>query len=162
MQLITQNHLESLSSQAQRSARRRANWNLHPRLADPIQRFCNAMEPGTYVRPHRHQLFGRWELFLAITGAALVVTFGHDGSLLTRTVIGVDGPHYGLEIPVGVWHTVVSLRSGTVLFEVKPGPYAPLTDKDFAPWAPAEGESACTRFERWFREGSIGSHPPSV
>ena len=31
------------------------------------------------------------------------------------------------------------LEPDTVVFEVKPGPYQPTSDKDFAPWAPAEG-----------------------
>lgn len=162
MKRITREQLETLSRQAARSARRRANWNLHSNLHDPTQRFCNAMEPGTYVRPHRHEAPPRWELFFAITGQALVVTFGHDGSLLTRASIGAEGPDYGIEIPMGVWHTVASLKSGTVLLEIKPGPYVPVTDKDFARWAPEEGHSACTRLERWFREGPIGSHPPGA
>lgn len=160
MKVITQHRLQALSREAVRCARRRANWNLHPSLDDPIQRFCNAMEPATYVRPHRHEAPARWELFLALSGAAAVVTFSDDGCLLARASIVAEGPDYGIEIPVGVWHTVAALRSGTVLFELKPGPYQPLTDKDFAPWAPAEGQGACSRFEEWFREGAIGTRPP--
>lgn len=162
MKRITRQQLETLSRQAAESARGRANWNLHPSLADPTQRFCNAMEPGTYVRPHRHQAPGRWELFLALTGEAQVVTFSEKGGLLARVTIGADGPDYGIEIPEGVWHTVASLQPGTVLFELKPGPYIPLTDKDFAPWAPTEGHSTCPQFERWFRDGPLESFPPSA
>jgi cupin fold WbuC family metalloprotein len=92
----------------------------------------------------------------------VVVTFGDDARLLARVTIGAEGPEYGVEIPVGVWHAVASVQHGTVLFELKPGPYVPLTDKDFAPWAPAEGRSACGDFERWFREGAIGSYPPGT
>ena len=119
------------------------------------------MEPGTYVRPHVHPEPGRWELFLALTGAAVVATFDGTGRLLGRLVISAQGPEYGVEIPVGVWHTVASLQPATVLFELKPGPYVPLTDKDFASWAPPEADPACQHFERWFREGAIGSLPPA-
>ena len=56
-----------------------------------------------------------------------------------------------------MWPTFAALEAGTVLFEIKPGPYSALTDKDFAHWAPPEGDPACPAFERWFREGEIGS-----
>lgn len=102
MKVITQHRLQALSREAVRCARRRANWNLHPSLDDPIQRFCNAMEPATYVRPHRHEAPARWELFLALSGAAAVVTFSDDGCLLARASIGAEGPDHGIEIPVGI------------------------------------------------------------
>lgn len=160
IKIIDSRSLCNLSSTASGSARRRANWNLHPVLDDPIQRFCNAMEPGTYVRPHRHAGEGRWELFLALTGSAIIVTFDGGGLLKERVFIDAKGPNFGLEIPGDTWHTVAAAKAGTVLFELKPGPYVPLTDKDFAPWAPAEGASTCAAFEVWFRDGEEGSAPP--
>jgi hypothetical protein len=45
---------------------------------------------------------------------------------------------YGIDIRTGVWHTLFFLEPATVLYEVKPGPYTPLTDKDFAPWSPRD------------------------
>jgi hypothetical protein len=45
---------------------------------------------------------------------------------------------YGCDIRPGVWHTIFALVPDTVVFEVKPGPYSPANDKDFAPWAPRE------------------------
>lgn len=126
-----------------------------------MQRFCNAMEPGTYVRPHQHPDPGRWELFLALRGAACVVVFEPGGTLLDRVVIEAHGPRHGAEIAAGEWHTVIALVAGTVLFEVKPGPYRSVTDKDFAPWAPPEEDMARAAFVSWFREGTIGSKPPA-
>lgn len=158
--MIDSHLLRGISASASVSSRLRANWNLHPVLDDPIQRFCNAMEPGTYVRPHRHAGEGRWELFLALTGTAHVVIFDNQGVLKERTLIDAQGPNFGLEIPGGTWHTIAAAKVGTVLFELKPGPYIPLADKDFAPWAPAEGASACALFEAWFKTGEEGSTPP--
>ena len=57
------------SQQAQQSPRQRANCNLHPQLDDPIQRLAIAMEPGTYVRPHRHP--HTWELLYPLRGRFL-------------------------------------------------------------------------------------------
>lgn len=156
LKIVDQALLTRLSQQAASSPRKRLNHNLHPRLDDPIQRLCNAFEPGTYVRPHRHPREGRWELFLALSGKAVVLLFQENGTVLERVEIGVELPRRGIEVPPGTWHTVASLAAGTVLFEVKPGPYEMLTDKDFAPWAPKEGENDIPLWVAWFNRAQPG------
>lgn len=47
---------------------------------------------------------------------------------------------YGIDIPAGVWHSLVVRAPGTVIYEVKAGPYAPAPDEDFAPWSPEPGD----------------------
>lgn len=160
MRLLTQDRIRELSAQAAASARRRRNLNLHAELADPVQRLCNAFEPGTYVRPHRHLGADRWELFVALSGSVVVLTFDDDAAVRDRVAVSATGPVIAVEIPAGTWHTLACNAAGTVLFEVKPGPYAALTDKDFAPWAPAEGDPRCAAFERWYREARRGDRPP--
>ena len=54
MKRLTADILIALRAEAAASPRRRKNFNLHASPDDPIQRLCNAFEPGTYVRPHRH------------------------------------------------------------------------------------------------------------
>ncbi|HIC0138358.1 TPA: WbuC family cupin fold metalloprotein, partial [Enterobacter hormaechei] len=54
MKQLTFNDLRKQSAQAANSPRLRAHHNFHPELSDPVQRLAIAMEPGTYVRPHRH------------------------------------------------------------------------------------------------------------
>jgi cupin fold WbuC family metalloprotein len=162
MKLLTRDRIRALSAEAAASVRRRKNLNLHTELTDPVQRLCNAFEPGTYVRPHRHPDANRWELFVALTGSAVVLTFEDDGTVCERLILSAAGPSIGVEIPAGTWHTLASGAAGTVLFEVKPGPYEPLTDKDFARWAPAEGDPRCPAFERWYREARPGDRPPPL
>ena len=58
--------LNSLSAKAKESPRKRAHFNLHPELNDPVQRLCIAMEPNTYVRPHRHSDPESWELLMIL------------------------------------------------------------------------------------------------
>jgi cupin fold WbuC family metalloprotein len=141
IKLITDPQLAALTQQAQAAPRRRANFNLHPRLDDPVQRFLNAMEPGTYVRPHRHTTpEPKWELFVALSGAIAVLLLDDAGTVKERVTIAAAGPVRAIEVEPGAWHTVVALEPGTVLFEFKQGPYAALSDKDFAAWAPREGE----------------------
>lgn len=160
MKIIAEEMLRALSTEAAASARLRRNLNLHPVLEDPVQRFCNAMEPGTYVRPHRHREMDKWELFLALSGSVVVLSFDDTGKVIQRVELSARGPILGIEIPENTWHTLVSLEAGTVLFECKRGPYSPLTDKDFASWAPAEGDAETTVFVDWFCKAAVGNLPP--
>ncbi len=127
--------LDEVSGRAGASRRRRAIARYHDH-ADKLQRMLNAMEPGTYVCPHRHASPAKVEVFLALRGAAEVLTFSDAGEVLERREIRPGG---GVEIPPGTWHTVVSLEPGTVLYELIEGPYDADTHKEFAPWAPPEG-----------------------
>lgn len=157
---VTDAQLADLAAQALAAPRRRANLNLHPELADPVQRFLNALQPGTYVRPHRHAgEAARWELFVALAGAAAVLVFDDAGRVVEVVEVDAAGPVRALEIPPGVWHTLVVRRPDTVLFEFKPGPYAPTSDKDFAPWAPAEGDAAAPALAAALAAARVGDVP---
>ncbi len=160
MKIIDNRLVCRLSEEAAASERLRRNHNLHPTLDDPVQRLCNAMEPGTYVRPHRHRDADKWECFLALSGAAAVLIFDAAGTVAERIEFSPQGPVFGVEIPENTWHTLVSLVPGTVLFEIKRGPYSPLDDKDFAVWAPAEGAAKALAFVHWFEKASVGGSPP--
>jgi cupin fold WbuC family metalloprotein len=139
MIIIDQRFVSTVTDEAKRSARKRKNHNFHRDYSDPVNRLLNALEPGTYVRPHKHESPDKWEAFIILCGKALVLRFDHEGTVMEHAVL--DGAHgiYGAEFPSGEWPMIVSLVSGTVVYEVKPGPYAPTDDKNFAPWAPAEG-----------------------
>lgn len=160
MKTITQAMLEGLRAEARKSPRRRRNLNLHTRLDDPVQRFFNALEPDTYARPHRHTGADRWELFLLISGAASVLIFDAEGTVTDRVELGANGPTYGVEIPGATWHTVLSREPGTVVLEIKQGPYSPISDKDFAHWAPVEGHPEVPAFVAWYRDAEVGDPPP--
>ena len=152
--------LEQLTSDARELPRLRKNNNLHPLQEDPVQRLLNAIEPNTYVRPHRHPQNDKWELFVIIKGKAVILTFGDDGKTTSRIELCSDGPFYVVEIPTNTWHTVASLKTGTVLFEVKRGPYEQLTDKDFAAWAPDESDAKCVKYVEWYKNANVGALPP--
>ena len=40
------------------------------------------------------------------------------------------GPVVALNVPIGQWHTVHALESGSVILEVKDGPYEPIGPED--------------------------------
>ena len=41
-----------------------------------------------------------------------------------------NGPVVAMNIPAGQWHTVKSLESGSVILEMKAGPYDPIGPED--------------------------------
>ncbi|UGA40554.1 WbuC family cupin fold metalloprotein [Chromobacterium haemolyticum] len=143
MQTLNQQDLAALSAKAACAPRLRANQNFHAQLEDPIQRLAIAMEPDTYVRPHRHD--HSWEmLMIALSGAFEVIVFDEAGVVQGRHRLGEDGARV-FEMPANTWHSVVSLLPGSVVFEVKHGPYLPLQDQNLAAWSPAEAPSAYRR-----------------
>lgn len=140
--------LESLSQQAKASDRLRKNKNYHPQLEDPLQRLLNAMEPGTYVQPHKHEDPDKREMFVILKGRILVVEFDAMGNITDHTVLDAAAGMHAVEIPARAWHTVLSLAEGSVVIEFKDGPYNSVDDKNFAAWAPAEGDSTCREYNQ--------------
>jgi cupin fold WbuC family metalloprotein len=67
-------------------------------------------------------------------------------------VLAPMGPICGVDIPHGVYHTVLALDPGTVMLEAKGGPYLPLTEAERAPWAPAEGAPQAAAYALSLRE----------
>lgn len=158
MKIITAADLQRLSAEAVATPRRRKNLNLHFSPDDPVQRLFNALEPGTYVRPHRHVLPAKWELMTVLAGRAALLVFDDDGVVQER--IELDATTPVVELPPAIWHTLAALGPGTVLLEVKPGPYVPAAPEGFAGWAPAEGTDAARALERWFRAAHVGERAP--
>ena len=155
IKLLDRRAIDALAARADESPRRRHNLNLHPLLSDPIQRFLNAGEPGSYVRPHRH-VAERWEMFAVLRGAIALWVFAPDGAIAERATLAADGGGV-VEIPGGVWHSIAFMAPGSVALEIKPGPYVADTDKEFAPWSPREGEAAAARFLDWLAAAPLGA-----
>lgn len=160
MKQIDDNLLNQVLAESRKSLRKRAHYNLHPNLSDPVQRFLNVMQPGTYVRPHYHPEQDKWELFTCIKGTAIMAIFSADGVLLNRIILCAEGPVYAVEVPPLAWHSITAIQTDTVLLEVKQGPYISNSDKNFADWAPDEGAAQCAAFVEWFITGVIGSTAP--
>lgn len=152
MKQLSQSDLAALTREAVASPRKRMNRNLHEDLADPIQRLAIAMEPETYIRPHFHR--HSWELLLPLRGRFVVLQFDEQGTVVDRVVLGEEAAV--AETPIGGWHAVLSLDPGAVIFEVKHGPYAPFSEKDFAPWSPAADSAESRELMGWFATAAIG------
>jgi cupin fold WbuC family metalloprotein len=143
---VTPGLLEELSQKASILPRRRLNHNFHEDLADPINRMLNAFEPGTYVQPHKHEDPDKREVFIILKGSLVMVFFDDAGNPTDFVLLDRDKGNYAVEIPVRVWHSVIALEPGTVVYELKDGPYLAINDKNFASWAPREGDENCDEY----------------
>ncbi len=135
--------MSNLISNAQESERKRKNHNFHSDYDDPINRMLYAIEPFSYIRPHKHENPDKREVFIILRGKIAVVFFKPNGDISEHVCLDQNLGNYGVEIPAGTWHTLISLESGTVVYEIIDGPYLPMDAENIAPWAPAEGDSDC-------------------
>jgi cupin fold WbuC family metalloprotein len=138
VQLLDSGLFASLIERARQSPRLRTNHNFHSSAEDNPHRFLNVMTRGTYITPHRHRDPPKSESFIVLEGELAFFIFDDAGQVTGTHVLGRDT--IGIDIQPGVWHTIAVLSEHVVCFEVKPGPYSAANDKDFAPWAPMEGD----------------------
>ena len=146
MEIFDAQYLDDFTGHARVSSRLRQHRNLHQSYQDACQRLLNAIEPGSYIRPHRHASDPRDELLIAVRGVMAMVTFDDQGTVTNVLRFGTekhgDEMAVGAEVSSATWHTVIALETGCVLLEVKAGPFDPNQPKDLAPWAPEEDTAA--------------------
>ncbi|MDR3194953.1 MAG: WbuC family cupin fold metalloprotein [Tannerella sp.] len=145
MKTINESLLDETTAKAKQSPRLRMNCNFHRELDDPVNRLLNAMEPGTYLRPHRHCNPDREEIFLLLRGKVALFLFDDAGRIAETVVLDPQNGCYGGEIAAGIWHGLLVLETRSVIYEVKQGPFAPLTPDNLAPWSPAAGDTDAVR-----------------
>ncbi len=136
--LIDNALLDALCVEAAASPRRRKNRNFHPYDEHPGHRLLNAMQPDSYIPPHRHLDPNKDETFVVLRGLLGLVLFDDEGAVVRTARVGAAGAAIGVDIPHSTWHTAVALEANTVFLEAKAGPYLPFTAAEKAPWAPAE------------------------
>ncbi len=133
---ITAELLDEVTQKAKASSRLRMNYNFHEELSDPVQRLLNALEPWTYIRPHKHA--HKEESFTLLRGKVLAVTFNDDGSIMDYCILDASKGNLGIEFEENTYHMLTSLQSGSVVYEIKEGPFIPHSSDSSAPWAPPE------------------------
>src|SRR5574343_1881649 len=107
--LITQSLLVTLSEEAVNSSRRRKNRNFHPRDDYPGHRLLNAIEPDSYVMPHRHLDPTKDETILCLRGKLGILVFSPNGAVHRSSVLEAGGAILGVDIPHGQFHSVIAL-----------------------------------------------------
>lgn len=113
--------MNCVTEQAKQSPRLRKNYNFHACLDDKCHRFLNALEIGTEVPVHHHVT--KDESFVLLRGRVRVNTYKDNGDILESVVLSHEEGRYGVDIPKNTWHNVECLEPGSVIFEVKEGPF---------------------------------------
>jgi cupin fold WbuC family metalloprotein len=148
LKIVSEESLYELSQKAALLPRKRLNFNFHEDLADPINRMLNAFEPGSYIQPHKHENPDKREVFIVLCGTLIVVIYDDSGKPTDFVLLNPQKGNRAIEVPPGIWHSVFSLETGTVVYEIKDGPYEQISDKNFATWAPKEGHPECAAYLR--------------
>ena len=117
--LLNQELLNTLSLQAKANPRLRQNYDLRNTPDDNSQRMLNALEPGTELPIHRH--LHTSESVAMLRGKAVWIFYDDQGHETSRHLIEAEGENPGIVVPMGQWHTLECLESGTVIMEGKDG-----------------------------------------
>ena len=125
---ITLDLLDKLTEEAKKSPRLRMNYDLRNSADDKSQRMLNAIEPGSPLPVHRHVKSS--ETVIVLRGRLREIFYDDSGQVTEMIDMYPGGPEPVLQIPQGQWHTVEVAESGTVIIEMKDGPYEPLGPED--------------------------------
>lgn len=136
------------------SPRRRVIQPFHKDASDPLHRMLNAVQPDSYIRPHRHLDPPKPEAWILLRGTLVFFTFDDAGNITHSMELAANGERFGVDLSPGIFHTFIARAPDTVIFEVKSGPYSEASDKTFAPWAPEEGAADVARY----MQGLLDAH----
>ena len=127
--VITQTLLDQLTEQAKASPRLRMNLDLRNTPDDNSQRMLNAIEPGSDMAIHRHQKTS--ETVVCLRGRLVEEFFDELERICTDAIeLTTNGPNVAVNIPIGQWHRIRAVESGSVVLSVKDGAWEPLGDED--------------------------------
>ncbi len=126
--LIDQQLLDSLTSQAKASPRLRINFDLRNTSDDQSQRMLNALEPGTVMPIHRHR--NSSETVVVLRGKVKWLYYNDKGEITDTFIVAPNSDLIGLSVPIGQWHSLECLESGSVILETKDGMWEALGKRD--------------------------------
>lgn len=139
---------------AARSSPRRRMMVPLQRRPEGVQRMLNFLQPGTYIRPHRHPRPEHVECIAVLQGALGLMEFSPEGAVKGRWRLEAGrAAACMVDIDAGVWHGLAVLAPDTVILEIKRGPYDAARDKDFPTWAPEEGTAAAAEILDTWEQG---------
>lgn len=125
---ITQAILDELTEKAKASPRLRMNYDLRNSAEDQSQRMLNAIEPGSPLPIHRHKETS--ETVVCLRGHLREIFHDDNGKVTEVIDLAPNSDCVALNIPLGQWHSVEVLESGTVIMEAKDGAYRPLEEDE--------------------------------
>src|SRR3954469_10226053 len=123
-ELVVLSHelMASALAYSRSSPRRRVIQPFHKTESDLLHRMFNAVQPDSYIRPHRHLDPPKAEAWILLSGALLFFTFEDDGAVRDCLKLSAGGDVFGVDLAPGVYHTFIALEPDTLIYEVKTGP----------------------------------------
>jgi cupin fold WbuC family metalloprotein len=137
---INEQLINEVSTAAKNSSLQRSYFTFHQSDQELAHRLVKAVEPGSYIRPHKHNKPDKSQTFIVLRGKFVVVLFAEDGRVSEHVVLEAGKSPWGVEIPPTEWHMMMALETGTVVYEVVEGPWDPTTHKTYPTWAPDEND----------------------
>ena len=112
--LITQALVDRALAYSRQSPRQRVIQPFHKGPRDPLHRMLNAVQPGSYVRPHRHLDPPKAEAFIVLRGSLAFFSFSEDGEVRECVRLAADGARFGVDLVPGVFHSFIALEPDTL------------------------------------------------
>lgn len=144
--IVTSGTIHFAVEMSRKSPRKRIICPFHKSAEDSLHRMLNAIQPNSYIQPHRHADPPKAETLILLKGALAYIAFDSEGQITEKICLTEESGRIGIDTESGIYHTFFALEEDTVLFEVKPGPYIKAADKEFASWAPAENAVGSTEY----------------
>ncbi|MGB5942593.1 MAG: WbuC family cupin fold metalloprotein [Leeuwenhoekiella sp.] len=136
---ITEKMMAEAIALSRKSPRKRIILPFHKEDGNTLHRMFNVVQPGSYIRPHHHKKANKCESIIVLRGSICYLSFSEYGKIQNFQKLTAGSPIFGVDSEPHIIHSFYALEEDTVVFEVKPGPYDPAIDKDFAVWSPEEG-----------------------
>lgn len=126
--VVDTNLLDALTAQAKASPRLRMNFDLRNSPNDQSQRMLNSLEPGTVMPIHRHRHSS--ETVVVLRGKVKWVYYNDKKEVTDTFIVAPGSDLVGLSVPMGQWHSLECLETGTVILESKDGAFEPTRPED--------------------------------
>ena len=120
--------LDQLTARAKASPRLRMNFDLRNSPEDQSQRMLNALELGTVMPIHRHRQSS--ETVVVLRGKVKWTYYNDKGEITNVFIVAPKSDLVGLSVPMGQWHSLECLESGSVILSTKDGVWETLKEED--------------------------------
>lgn len=144
LRLITRIDIDDLMRDARKAERKRANLFIH-KPEEALQRTVTALVPGTYLRPQKYDNHDSVALLSILRGKVAVLHFDERGKLEEIIKLDLQGDTKIVDIAPRTYYSLLPLEP-SVLLEIIHGAVIDDTQKQFASWAPEEGNAKVSDF----------------
>lgn len=126
--IIDKSLIDSLLAQAKSHPRKRAYYDLRNSADEESQRMLVAVLPSDAKEViHRHR--DSSESLAILCGSVTEIFFDDEGNELERFELNPAIGNFGLQVPVGVFHTLIA-NEPSVFMESKAGKYESVKKED--------------------------------